>query len=174
MYRSLRKNFSASKRQVVEYVKLANLLKEAKRYADALKTLKLAIEVLDHMWRNEAVEAVTKDILKKKAITLIIEAKLLQAKVDIQEENKKKKKKKWSLPKYDTDYYKTIPTVTTVPTAIQELQKKLLEVSLHEDISAKAMTIVESTCGNYLIMILNRKYIRKISYQNDIYLLTVL
>ena len=148
--RDLRKKFSTTKRQVVEYVELARLLKEAKRFPDALKSLQLAIELLDCMMKYQTTSAATKAILKRKNISLIIEANFLAQKIDRHNQKKKEQDLQFFIHDLDRDYMNSVPTVVTDISPLEKMKKEILELSLQKgQLSNKAVKCIdEMIIGN--------------------------
>ena len=66
-------DFTTSHKQVIKLLKEAKSLEKAKKFEDAIKTLQIALELVHHMMKNETIGTSTKDILQKKAISIIIE-----------------------------------------------------------------------------------------------------
>jgi len=76
-YRKKSKDFEDSNKQLQKYIKLVKKLRTSEQYFEALRTLKMAIDLIEHMRQEEALEESTKKFLESRNISLIEDAKTL-------------------------------------------------------------------------------------------------
>ena len=147
--RKERKSFSTCQKRVVEFVKLANLLKEAKRFEEALKSLQLAIELLDYMMNYLTNKASTRATLKRKNISLIIQAKFLAETIERHYKKKKEEDLQFFIHDLDRDYMNSVPANLTPISPYEKMKLDILQLSLQEGkLSQKALKCIDEMCGN--------------------------